>query len=138
MIRSLPMVLILTSLSCSGEEAEAVMEIEEYVAEVAAVEDKPIVDHAALVETQIRQFHEAMDLFKLNNYKYPDSLVSLTENDEITGQPILKAIPLDPWENSYVMELDSEGLSFIICFGADGKEGGDGLNQDISSKTLGL
>jgi len=95
-------------------------------------------NQASIANTQIRGFHDALDQFKLNNYKWPDSLEALTEPDPATGEPVLKRIPLDPWQNEYVMEMDSDGKPIIICYGADGVPGGEAENQDISSETIGL
>ncbi|MDA0666166.1 MAG: type II secretion system major pseudopilin GspG [Planctomycetota bacterium] len=95
-------------------------------------------NQASIANTQIRGFHDAMDQFKLNNYKWPDSMEALTEPDPATGSPVLKRIPLDPWQNEYVMEIDSDGKPIIICYGADGVPGGEAENQDISSETIGL
>lgn len=47
-------------------------------------------------------------------------------------------IPLDPWGNPYVYRCPGEENDFaIISLGADGKEGGEGDNADISSENLG-
>jgi general secretion pathway protein G len=44
-------------------------------------------------------------------------------------------VPRDPWDNEYIYE--SDGRSFeIISLGADGMEGGEGFDSDISSKDL--
>jgi len=136
MHKILLLIPILASLSCSQEDGDDV--VAEATAEEEGGKEEPSRSDVDVAGTQIRQFHAAMDQYRLNNYMYPASLATLTEDDEITGQPILKAIPLDPWGNAYQMKVDLDGQPYILCFGADGREGGDGLNQDISSKTLGL
>jgi len=95
-------------------------------------------NQASIATTQIRAFHQSLDTYKLQNYKYPDALEDLTQPDPTTNQPILKNIPLDPWQNEYVFETDADGNPVIICYGADGAPGGEGENQDISSETIGL
>jgi general secretion pathway protein G len=42
-------------------------------------------------------------------------------------------MPLDPWGQAYVVKVPGlNGQSFsILSYGADGREGGDGLNADI-------
>ncbi|PCJ53953.1 MAG: type II secretion system protein GspG [Planctomycetota bacterium] len=95
-------------------------------------------NQASIASTQIRMFHDSMDLYKINNYKYPDSLEALTEPDPVSGLPTLTTIPLDPWQNEYVFELDADGNPIIICYGADGAPGGENENADISSETIGL
>lgn len=48
---------------------------------------------------------------------------------------IEKKIPVDPWDNEYVYE--STGRNYkIISLGADGVDGGDGFDADISSDDL--
>ena len=91
-----------------------------------------------IAANQIRQFHSALDHYRLNQYHYPDSLEALIEPDPVTGDPILKSIPLDPWQHEYQYEMDAEGNPVITSFGADGAPGGDGKDQDISSETIGL
>ena len=89
-----------------------------------------------IAANQIRQFHNALDQWKLNNYKYPDSLESLTEADPITGDPLLKRIPLDPWQNEYQYEFDQDNNPIITSFGADGSPGGEAKDADISTETI--
>lgn len=44
-------------------------------------------------------------------------------------------IPMDPWDGEFL--YDSDGRSFtIVSFGADGIEGGEDFDADISSKDL--
>ena len=87
-------------------------------------------------ENQIRLFHQALNEFKVANYRLPDSLEELTEPDG-SGDPFMDRIPLDPWEREYVYEKTSDG-PLIICYGEDGEEGGEGKDADITSETLGL
>lgn len=44
-------------------------------------------------------------------------------------------IPVDPWDNEYIYESDGRKFE-IISLGADGLEGGEGFDADISSKEL--
>lgn len=87
---------------------------------------------------QIRSFHNMLGNYKLEHYKFPDSLEALTEPNPVTGEPELKTIPLDPWQNEYMYELDGSSNPIITCYGADGAPGGEGKDSDISSETLGL
>ncbi len=91
-----------------------------------------------IAANQIHQFHNALDQYRLNNHKYPDSLEALTEPDAFTGEPYMKTIPLDPWQNEFQYELDANDNPIITSFGADGAPGGEGKDQDISSETLGI
>jgi general secretion pathway protein G len=89
-----------------------------------------------IAENQIKLFHSAIDLYKSSTFKYPESLDVLTEPDSISGEPIIKRIPLDPWNNEYQYEFDSDNRPVIICYGADGAPGGENMDADISSEDL--
>jgi general secretion pathway protein G len=46
------------------------------------------------------------------------------------------AVPLDPWNNPYQITMPGlDGKPFTLySFGADGKQGGEGLNADVYAK----
>lgn len=46
---------------------------------------------------------------------------------------IIEKVPLDPWDNPYVYKFDGRDYE-IISLGADGFEGGDEFDADLSSK----
>ena len=83
--------------------------------------------------------------FALNNYaientgRWPESLQELVAPDE-NGFTFLKgpSVPLDPWENDYGYEPPVPGQSMprIICYGADGKPGGEGKNRDFDNNMI--
>ena len=69
----------------------------------------------------------------LNGGVYPESLELLVTPDE-NGNTFLKArrLPLDPWKNPYHYEPPTKTKPMVlICYGADGKPGGEGENEDI-------
>ena len=93
-------------------------------------------------KAQIANIVSAMDLYKLDNFTYP-------KNDEgieaLVNKPdsaknwkaggYLKKVPTDPWGNTFL--YFAEGGEFeIISLGANGEEGGEGDDADISSKDL--
>ncbi len=39
-------------------------------------------------------------------------------------------VPVDPWGHAYVYSTKGKGFE-LVCYGADGKEGGDGVNADL-------
>ncbi len=86
-------------------------------------------------KTQISQFMEALDLYKLTNGKYPSKsqgLEALLEPRKGRDEGYLKGteIPKDPWGHEY--EYRSTGSKCkIICYGANGEEGGTGEDEDI-------
>ena len=51
------------------------------------------------------------------------------------GPYLPQDIPVDPWGRAYVYKYPGEhgDEPDIICYGADGQPGGEGLNADIVS-----
>ncbi|HET6514643.1 MAG TPA: type II secretion system major pseudopilin GspG [Thermodesulfovibrionales bacterium] len=105
-------------------------------------------DDARIAEAkvQIRNFETALKLFKMDNGFYPDtqqgleSLVQMPTSGKLPakyregGYLEQKKIPLDPWGNPYVyVSPGLHGDFDIMSYGADGKEGGEGVNADIKS-----
>lgn len=43
---------------------------------------------------------------------------------------------LDPWNNPYVFRRAQDGTIEILSYGADGEPGGEGDDEDLSSKTM--
>ena len=97
-------------------------------------------------KVQIKNLETALKLFKLDNGFYPSTeqgLQALIEQPT-TGQIPQKyreggyleqkKIPLDPWGNPYIYISPGVYGDFdILCYGADGREGGEGKNADIKS-----
>jgi general secretion pathway protein G len=95
---------------------------------------------AAAIE--IGQIGQALDLYKLEIGRYPttqeglQALIQAPPGVANWNGPYWKkgTLPKDPWGNDY--KYTSPGASGpydILSFGADGKEGGEGVNKDITS-----
>ena len=82
---------------------------------------------------QVSEFMKALDLYKLEAKEYPDSLESLVEKTEAHPDGLLPVIPVDPWGNPYDYVNGTEHGYDIICWGADGQEGGEAEDADINS-----
>ncbi|BAI80778.1 general secretion pathway protein G [Deferribacter desulfuricans SSM1] len=98
-------------------------------------------------KSDIKTIESALKLYKLDNGMYPTTeqgLSALIKKPEI--EPIPKnwknggyldanKIPVDPWGNPYIYRSPGDnGRDYeIISLGADGKEGGEGVNADIKS-----
>jgi len=92
---------------------------------------------------EIGQIGQALDLFKLEIGRYPtqqeglQALVSSPPGVNNWNGPYWKraSVPKDPWGNEYrYLAPGSNGLPYeVVSLGADGKEGGDGVNKDLSS-----
>jgi general secretion pathway protein G len=107
------------------------------------------VDNARVTaaKTDIRSIGTALDLYRLDNFKYPtteqglQALVKQPADPTITNYPAhgyLKTIPIDPWRNPYVyVSPGADGREYdITSFGKDGKPGGEGYDADISSFSI--
>jgi len=93
-----------------------------------------------IARQQIELLGTALDTYKLDVGKYPESLNLLIETgEEEMGRwdgPYLKklVIPKDPWDNEYVYKYPGEhGEYDLSSYGRDGEEGGEGLDRDINS-----
>jgi general secretion pathway protein G len=90
----------------------------------------------------IRGIEEALHLFKLDNGFYPgtgEGLGALVQQPanarNWNADGYLDKVPTDPWGNQYV--YFSDGSRFVVkSYGADGQDGGEGKDGDISSEEL--
>ena len=92
---------------------------------------------------QIALFETALDSYRLDMGKYPTTEQGLQalrtnpgDNNRWDGPYLRKAIPVDPWQNSYEYESPSQHGDFAIwSLGADGAPGGEDENADITNWT---
>ena len=97
--------------------------------------------NARNAKLQIMAFEQALDSYRLDVGRYPSDLQCLIENIDQEPKwngPYMKSIPKDPWGMEY--QYTSEGVhnrgSFDLCsLGADGMEGAEGENDDITNWT---
>jgi len=86
-------------------------------------------------QTQMEMFSTALDMYRLDIGNYPESLEALrVSNDSNWQGPYLpKDIPKDPWGNAYIFKFPGEKSEFdLMSLGGDGKQGGEGVNIDVS------
>lgn len=85
---------------------------------------------------QIESFASALDLFYLDNGRYPStseglqSLVQRPPAAENWGGPYLKqgSVPADPWGHPYEYRIPGKTAPYaILSLGADGVKGGNGM-----------
>jgi general secretion pathway protein G len=97
---------------------------------------------AKAAKIQIESFSSALDLYFLDNGRYPSSSEGLTALVQRPGStmtwngPYLKGalVPNDPWGNPYQYRAPGQhGTYDIMSYGADGQEGGTGSASDIVS-----
>lgn len=95
----------------------------------------------SVAQAQISGFMSALDSYFLDTGQYPGSQQGLAVlRDKPDGQAkwkgpyLLKEIPLDPWGNPYQYRSPGRSGGYeIVSLGADGKEGGENENSDITS-----
>ncbi|ACE84631.1 type II secretion system major pseudopilin GspG [Cellvibrio japonicus] len=85
----------------------------------------------------------ALKLYRIDNFNYPTTeqgLESLVTKPTIAPLPrnykangYLETLPKDPWGNDYQYMSPGQGHEYdIYSLGADGVNGGDGQNADLS------
>jgi general secretion pathway protein G len=99
---------------------------------------------ADAAKIEIGQIGQALDLYKLEIGRYPttqeglQALIQAPAGASNWNGPYWKksTIPKDPWGNEYKYTSPGQSGPYdILSYGADGKEGGDGVNKDISSSS---
>jgi len=117
---------------------------------VPKIMEKPDEARVAKAKNDIKALEMALKMYKLDNGIYPTTeqgLKALIEKPNI--DPIPKhykeggyldtnTVPKDPWGNPYIYRSPGEENRDyeIISLGADGKEGGTGVNADIKNWEL--
>jgi general secretion pathway protein G len=91
---------------------------------------------------EIGQISQALDLFKLEVGRYPttseglQALIAAPAGTTNWNGPYWKksTLPKDPWGNEYKYAAPGQSGPYdITSLGADGKEGGEGPNKDITN-----
>lgn len=91
---------------------------------------------------EIGQISQTLDLFKLEVGRYPTSqeglqaLITAPAGLSNWNGPYWKTgtVPKDPWGNEYKYVFPGQhGAYDIVSYGADGKEGGEGADKDVTS-----
>lgn len=88
---------------------------------------------------QVEQFRTALELFVLDLGRLPtteqglDALVQRPTGMDDWNGPYLRndTLPLDPWGNPYLYVFEQDGTYTLRSLGADGVEGGNGVDADI-------
>lgn len=111
---------------------------------VPRVMDEPAKARRAKAAQDIRAIESALDLYKLDNFRYPSSgqgLEALVERPTSGPEPnnykeggYLRQMPRDPWGNPYqYLNPGEHGEIDVYSFGADGSPGGADENADIGN-----
>jgi len=98
---------------------------------------------ADAAKIEIGQISQTLDLYKLEIGRYPttqeglQALIAAPAGVSNWNGPYWKknTVPKDPWGNEYrYASPGASGVPYdIVSYGADGKEGGEGPNKDITN-----
>ena len=87
---------------------------------------------------RIQQLAGQVEMYKLEVGKLPDNLQALVKQppgaDRWNGPYVKEPDLKDAWGNDYRYTVPGQGKAYdIVSLGADGKDGGDGENRDITN-----
>jgi general secretion pathway protein G len=97
------------------------------------------------VKQDIRALESALKLYRLDNFRYPDTEQGL---DALVTPPAdpsarwpeggyLDRLPRDPWDRPYIYLYPGNQSEFdIYSLGRDGQQGGEGLDADFGNSSL--
>ena len=116
------------------------------LATIVAINVLPSGDKARVekAKSDIATIESGLEMYKLQNFNYPttsDGLQALITPPAGLADPsryqkggYLKKLPNDPWNRPYLYAAPgTHGAVDVWSFGADGKEGGEGTDADITS-----
>ena len=114
---------------------------------VPRIMDRP--DEARIIKAKqdIRVLQSALDLYKLDNYRYPSTdqgLEALVQRPTTTPEPprwkeggYIDRLPKDPWGQPYqYLSQGQHGPVDIYSLGTDGQLSGAGTDADIGNWNL--
>jgi len=111
---------------------------------VPRIMDNPDKARVAKAKHDIIALESALDVYRLDNFTYPTTdqgLWALTEQPGTEPIPpnwkqggYLDHLPKDPWGSEYrYLNPGLHGEIDVFSYGADGVQGGEGINSDIGS-----
>ena len=102
------------------------------LAGAVAIKVSSYVDKARLnrAKSDIAVIVNAIESYYLDRAAYPSNEEGLAALESVTN-------PTDPWGRPYLYNQPGRNEPYeVVCYGADGREGGEGPDRDISSETL--
>ena len=98
-------------------------------------------------KNDLRMYESALDLYKLDNFKYPnteqglEALVKKPSDATLTNyraEGYVKQLAKDPWGRDYVFVAPgTNGAPYdLYTLGADGQVGGEGVDADINAREI--
>jgi len=97
---------------------------------VPKVMDRPDTARLVTAQSDIRALESALNLYKLDNFNYP----STDEGLEALVPKYIARLSNDPWGKPYLyLSPGLHGDMDVYTLGADGLQGGTGMNADIGN-----
>jgi general secretion pathway protein G len=111
---------------------------------VPSVMDRPDEARQIKATQDIRALENALKLYRLDNYRYPsqqeglNALVDKPDSAKNWKGPYVERLPGDPWDSPYRYRNPGSKSNSVDVYslGADGREGGDGIDADIGNWSL--
>ncbi len=116
------------------------------LATIVALNVIPLGDQGKVqkAKSDIATIEQALEVYKLQQFNYPttaDGLqalvappASLTDASRYQKGGYIKKLPKDPWGRDYLYASPgTHGQIDVWSYGADGHEGGEGVDADIGS-----
>ncbi|WP_303907935.1 type II secretion system major pseudopilin GspG [Thiohalomonas denitrificans] len=114
---------------------------------VPKVMDRPDAARITKAKQDIRALESALNLYKLDNFRYPSTdqgLEALVSKPGGSPEPrnwksggYMDRLPKDPWGNDYrYLSPGRNGDLDIYTLGADEREGGEGVDADVGNWNL--
>lgn len=104
------------------------------LATIVIINVMPAADRAAMTKARadIATLEQGIEMYRLDNLVYPPAAAGL--NALVAGRYV-RRLPDDPWGNPYRYSVPGEGDApfRVFSLGADGRDGGEEENADISS-----
>lgn len=93
-----------------------------------------------IAKMEIFKICQALDSFYSVYDRYPtneEGLEILAQPSEKFADGVLNKVPRDPWSHAYEYTHPGRSHTYeVVCFGRDGREGGEGEDRDIASWAL--
>jgi general secretion pathway protein G len=94
----------------------------------------------SVAKMEIAKICQALDTFYTAYDRYPandEGIEVLAKASDKFVDGLLNEVPRDPWGNAYQYNHPGRSGPYeVISYGADGREGGEGAESDISSSQL--
>ena len=123
-------------------EFTAVLALMAIVAAIVTISVRPLMVKGKqdAARAEIGNICSALESFYSVYGRYPtneEGLGILRRKTEKLTEPLLTRAAIDPWGHPYQYNTPGrDGPYEVICFGADGRPGGDGADKDIASWDL--